>query len=104
MTQLSREAQNLNWLVSNFARAFRGGARDRGLGRRAPHGRLRAARPSQSRPARRRRLRLASLTQGAARCFDAGAVMETIVEMEKGFLFVMSVRWLLPGRASLAIL
>ena len=34
---------------------------------------------------------LASLTQGAARCFDAGAVNQTIVEMEKGFLFVMSV-------------
>ena len=34
---------------------------------------------------------LVSLTQGAARCFDAGAVNQTIVEMEKGFLFVMSV-------------
>ena len=34
---------------------------------------------------------LISLTQGAARCFDAGVVNQTIVEMEKGFLFVMSV-------------
>jgi predicted regulator of Ras-like GTPase activity (Roadblock/LC7/MglB family) len=34
---------------------------------------------------------LSSLTQGAARCFGGGAVNQTVVEMEKGFLFVMSV-------------
>jgi predicted regulator of Ras-like GTPase activity (Roadblock/LC7/MglB family) len=33
-----------------------------------------------------------SLTQGAARLFQAGSVNQTVVEMEKGFLFVMSVR------------
>jgi uncharacterized protein len=34
---------------------------------------------------------LMSLTQGAARCFDAGAVTQTVVEMESGYLFLMSI-------------
>lgn len=34
---------------------------------------------------------LSSLTQGAARCFEAGAVRQMVVEMEMGYLFVMSV-------------
>jgi hypothetical protein len=34
---------------------------------------------------------LASLTSGAAKCFDAGLVNQVIVEMEGGFLFVTKV-------------
>ena len=34
---------------------------------------------------------LSSLTQGAARCFGAGDVRQMIVEMDQGYLFVMSV-------------
>jgi uncharacterized protein len=34
---------------------------------------------------------LLSLTFGAARCFEAGAVNQTVVEMERGYLFLMSV-------------
>jgi uncharacterized protein len=34
---------------------------------------------------------LASLATGAARLFDGGAVMQTIVEMENGFMLLMSV-------------
>ncbi len=34
---------------------------------------------------------LVSLTQGAARCFDAGGVVQTVVEMDRGFLFVMAI-------------
>ena len=34
---------------------------------------------------------LSSLTRGAARCFDHGAVNQVMVEMSQGFLFVMSV-------------
>jgi predicted regulator of Ras-like GTPase activity (Roadblock/LC7/MglB family) len=34
---------------------------------------------------------LTSLTQGAARCFSAGNVRQMIVEMQGGYLFVMSV-------------
>ena len=34
---------------------------------------------------------LVSLTQGAARCFEAGEVTQTVVEMEQGYLFLMSI-------------
>jgi predicted regulator of Ras-like GTPase activity (Roadblock/LC7/MglB family) len=34
---------------------------------------------------------LASLTAGAARCFEAGAVNQVIIEMDRGYLFVSSV-------------
>jgi len=34
---------------------------------------------------------LASLTAGAARCFDAGAVNQVIIEMDRGYLFVSSI-------------
>lgn len=34
---------------------------------------------------------LISLTQGAARCFEAGAVNETVVEMELGVMVLMAV-------------
>jgi predicted regulator of Ras-like GTPase activity (Roadblock/LC7/MglB family) len=34
---------------------------------------------------------LISLTQGAARCFEAGGVRETVVEMERGVMLVMSI-------------
>jgi uncharacterized protein len=34
---------------------------------------------------------LVSLTQGAARCFDAGGVKETIVEMQGGIMLLMAI-------------
>src|SRR5919198_1147967 len=34
---------------------------------------------------------LISLTQGAARCFEAGGVRETIVEMEGGIMLLMAI-------------
>jgi predicted regulator of Ras-like GTPase activity (Roadblock/LC7/MglB family) len=34
---------------------------------------------------------LASLTQGASRCFGGGVVTQTVVEMEKGLLLVMEI-------------
>ncbi|MGW3469696.1 roadblock/LC7 domain-containing protein [Saccharopolyspora sp. NPDC000995] len=34
---------------------------------------------------------LLSLTQGAARCFEAGAVHETVVEMERGLMLQMAI-------------
>ncbi|HEY3263196.1 MAG TPA: roadblock/LC7 domain-containing protein [Pseudonocardiaceae bacterium] len=43
---------------------------------------------------------LVSLTQGAARCFDAGVVRETVVEMERGVMLVMSI----SDGSSLAVL
>ncbi len=43
---------------------------------------------------------LISLTSGAARCFDAGEVRQTIVEMDQGFLIVMAI----SDGSSLAVL
>jgi predicted regulator of Ras-like GTPase activity (Roadblock/LC7/MglB family) len=43
---------------------------------------------------------LVSLTQGAARCFEAGNVVQTVIEMERGFLFLMSI----SDGSSLAVL
>jgi predicted regulator of Ras-like GTPase activity (Roadblock/LC7/MglB family) len=34
---------------------------------------------------------LVSLTQGAARCFEGGAVLQTVIEMQHGYLLLMSV-------------
>lgn len=34
---------------------------------------------------------LVSLTQGASRCFEGGRVNQTVVEMERGYLFLMSI-------------
>ena len=34
---------------------------------------------------------LLSLTQGAARCFDAGEVRQTVVDMERGTMVLMSI-------------
>ncbi len=34
---------------------------------------------------------LMSLTQGAARCFDAGSVVQTVVEMDRGIVLLMSI-------------
>ena len=92
MTQLSREAQNLNWLVSNFAKSAPGAAHAIVL---SADGLLMAVSERLDR-ARADQLAavasgLASLTQGAARIFSGGIVTQTIVEMERGFLLVMSV-------------
>lgn len=43
---------------------------------------------------------LVSLTQGAARCFDAGGVMQTVVEMERGIVLIMAI----SDGSSLAVL
>jgi uncharacterized protein len=92
MTRLSKEAQNLNWLVSNFARSVPGAAHAIVL---SADGLLLAVSERLDR-ARADQLAavasgLASLTQGAARLFGGGNVTQTVVEMEKGFLLVMAV-------------
>jgi len=92
MTHLSREAQNLNWLVANFAKSVSGVAHAIIL---SADGLLMAVSERLDR-ARADQLAavasgLASLTQGAARVFGGGTVTQTIVEMEQGFLLVMSV-------------
>jgi predicted regulator of Ras-like GTPase activity (Roadblock/LC7/MglB family) len=92
MRHLSKEAQNLNWLVSNFARSVPGAAHAIVL---SADGLLMAVSERLDR-ARADQLAavasgLASLTQGAAKIFGGGQVTQTVVEMERGFLLVMAV-------------
>jgi predicted regulator of Ras-like GTPase activity (Roadblock/LC7/MglB family) len=92
MAQLSDDARNLNWLVANFAKATPGVAHAMVV---SADGLPVAVSERLDRP-RADQLAaiasgLASLTQGAARCFDGGLVSQTVVEMERGYLFVMSI-------------
>jgi predicted regulator of Ras-like GTPase activity (Roadblock/LC7/MglB family) len=92
MVQLSREAQNLNWLVSNFVHRVPGVIHTIVV---SSDGLLLAVSDDLDRGTADQLSAvssgLSSLTQGAARYFGGGRVNQTIVEMEKGFLFVMSV-------------
>jgi uncharacterized protein len=92
MADLSADARNLNWLVANFARATPGVAHAMVV---SADGLPVAVSERLDRP-RADQLAaiasgLASLTQGAARLFEGGPVTQTGVEMERGFLFVMSI-------------
>ncbi len=92
MAQLSDDARNLNWLVGNFVKATPGVAHAMVV---SADGLPVALSERLDRP-RADQLAaiasgLASLTQGAARCFDGGVVAQTVVEMDRGFLFVMSI-------------
>jgi predicted regulator of Ras-like GTPase activity (Roadblock/LC7/MglB family) len=92
MPQLSDDARNLNWLVANFAKATPGVAHAMVV---SADGLPVAVSDRLDRP-RADQLAaiasgLASLTQGASRCFEGGLVKQTVVEMEGGFLFVMSI-------------
>jgi predicted regulator of Ras-like GTPase activity (Roadblock/LC7/MglB family) len=89
---LSPDARNLNWLVGNFARATPGVAHAMVV---SADGLLVAVSERLDRP-RADQLAaiasgLASLTHGASRCFEGGLVKHTVVEMERGLLFVMSI-------------
>jgi uncharacterized protein len=92
MATLSTDARNLNWLVANFARATPGVAHALVV---SADGLPVAVSERLDRP-RADQLAaiasgLASLTLGASRCFDGGQVTQTVVEMDRGFLFVMSI-------------
>ena len=90
--QLSTDARNLNWLVANFAKATPGVAHAMVV---SADGLPVAVSERLDRP-RADQLAasssgLASLTLGASRCFEGGLVTQTVVEMDRGFLFVMSI-------------
>ena len=90
--QLSTDARNLNWLVANFARSTPGVAHAMVV---SADGLPVAVSERLDRP-RADQLAaiasgLASLTLGASRCFEGGHVTQTVVEMDRGFLFVMSI-------------
>jgi predicted regulator of Ras-like GTPase activity (Roadblock/LC7/MglB family) len=90
--ELSKDARSLNWLVENFVRTTPGVAHAAVV---SADGLLIAVSERLDR-ARADHLAaiasgLESLTEGGARLFAAGTVNQTVVEMEKGFLFVMAV-------------
>jgi len=90
--QLSTDARNLNWLVANFAKNTPGVAHAMVV---SADGLPVAVSERLDRP-RADQLAaissgLASLTLGASRCFEGGLVTQTVVEMDRGFLFVMSI-------------
>ena len=92
MAQLSSDARNLNWLVANFAKATTGVAHAMVV---SADGLPVAVSERLDRPQADQLAAitsgLASLSQGASRCFEGGPVTQTAVEMDRGFLFVMSI-------------
>ncbi|WP_041261830.1 roadblock/LC7 domain-containing protein [Pseudofrankia inefficax] len=98
---MSAEAQNLNWLINNFVDRVPGVAHTVVV---SADGLLLAVSDGFPRD-RADQLAavssgLVSLTQGAARVFEAGMVTQTVVEMEHGFLFIMAI----SDGASMAVL
>jgi predicted regulator of Ras-like GTPase activity (Roadblock/LC7/MglB family) len=92
MTQAAPVSGELDWLVNDFAQRIAGVSHALvvsadGL-KLAVSARVDEARADQLAAVASG---LASLTQGAARCFQAEPVSQTIVEMRGGYLFVTSV-------------
>ena len=92
MNELSHAARGVDWLITDFVSTVPGGgARRGGLVRRAAAGVLVGIPGRSGGPAGRRSRRALTLTQGAARVFEGGAVNQTIVEMHRGLMLIMSV-------------
>lgn len=92
MRGMSQEAESLNWVISNFVERVPGVSHTIVV---SADGLLIAASEGLARD-RADQLAavasgLASLTQGAARIFEGGAVTQTVVEMARGFMYVMAV-------------
>ena len=67
------------------------GTRDPGLGRRTADGRELSLPDERAEQVAAVSSGLASLAVGAARLFEGGAVLQTVVEMQHGYLLLMSV-------------
>nr|WP_200902310.1 roadblock/LC7 domain-containing protein [Protofrankia sp. BMG5.30] len=98
---MSSDAQNLNWLINNFVERVPGVAHTVVV---SADGLLLAVSDGFPRDRADQLAAVASglvsLTQGAARVFEAGNVTQTVVEMEHGFLFIMAI----SDGASMAVL
>jgi len=98
---VSSDAQNLNWLINNFVDRVPGVAHTVVV---SADGLLLAVSDGFPRDRADQLAAVASglvsLTGGAARVFEAGAVTQTVVEMELGFLFIMAI----SDGASMAVL
>ena len=92
MAKLSTDARNLNWLVANFAKATPGVSHAMVV---SADGLPVAVSERLDRPRADQLAAIASglssLTLGASRCFEGGMVKQTVVEMDRGFLFVMAI-------------
>jgi predicted regulator of Ras-like GTPase activity (Roadblock/LC7/MglB family) len=92
VSELSQAAQNLNWLITSFVDKVPGVAHtvvvsSDGLLLAVSNGFPRDRADQLAAVASG----LSSLTQGAARIFEGGTVTQTVVEMVRGFLFVMAI-------------
>ena len=101
MTPLARPAQDLNWLVTNFVERVQSVAHaivvsSDGLSMAYSQG----FPPDRVDQLATVTAGLASLTQGASRMFEGGAVAQTVVDMQRGLLIVMAI----SGGSSLAVL
>jgi len=92
MPPLSADARDLNWLLGNFATRTPGVAHAMVVSADglpvAVSERLDRVMADQLAAIASG---VASLSQGAARYFDAGLVKQTVVEMQRGFLLVMAI-------------
>ncbi|RKT56588.1 roadblock/LC7 domain-containing protein [Saccharothrix australiensis] len=92
MTTAAEELDNFSWLVDDFVSRVAGVAHAIVV---SADGLLLAS--SERLPVDRAEQLaavasgLVSLNLGAARCFEAGDVKQTVVEMERGYLFLMSI-------------
>ena len=101
MTAIARPAQDLNWLVTNFAEQVPSVAHaivvsSDGLPLACSDG----FPPERADQLAAVTSGLSSLTQGACRMFEGGAVVQAVVDMERGLLIVMAI----SNGASLAVL
>jgi predicted regulator of Ras-like GTPase activity (Roadblock/LC7/MglB family) len=92
MSEPSTAATNIDWLINNFVGKLPGIAHtilvsSDGL----PLAKSRGFPVDRADQLAAVACGLSSLAQGAARFFDAGRVRQMLVEMEQGYLFVMSV-------------
>ena len=92
MTRPAAAMQEMSWLLSNFADSVAGIAHVVAV---SADGLLLAS--SRDLPADRGDQLAAisagvvSLTDGASRMFQAGSVLQTVIEMDSGYLFLMSI-------------
>ena len=92
MSELSQAAQNLNWLITNFVDRVPGVAHtvvvsSDGLLLAVSNGFPRDRADQLAAVASG----LASLSTGASQLFDGGYVLQSVVEMENGYLLLMRV-------------
>jgi uncharacterized protein len=92
MPQLSAEARDLTWLIGKFAKTTPGVASAMVV---SADGLPVAVSDRLDRPMADQLAAIASgvvsLSQGAARYFDAGLVKQTVVEMQRGLLLVTAI-------------